>query len=413
MNEDLNLLKEVKKLEVLLSQSKVALTGGSFITTIVVILFWSRSDQTVLISWLIFYYAMSLLRYYFTRSSRLHEISAGKVRTIIITYTFLTFLCGLSWGGVSIYLVKDELLVYSVTVILLSEGMIASGAAIYAIYPVVFGFFAYPTLMPLGIFLILQTDELLRLHGWLALFFLFFMSISSFRFNKHLVTSIDYQFENIRLLDELKEQQQRASELNIELESDLKQLKRTEEQLREEKTKAEDLANKLYTLSSIDGLTGIANRRQFEAFLAKEWNRARRLQTELSLILCDIDYFKLYNDYFGHQEGDKCLQKIAGILEEHARRGGDLAARYGGEEFVMILPDTMLDSAKTIAEQIRTTVEKLSILHPASKISNVVTVSIGAASIVPDQHTSSSALIAEADRNLYKAKANGRNQVYA
>ena len=182
-------------------------------------------------------------------------------------------------------------------------------------------------------------------------------------------------------------------------------------QLSEEKDKAEDLAKKLLILSTLDGLTGIANRRHFDEFMAKEWNRAVRSGTDLSLIMCDIDHFKDYNDCYGHQQGDLCLQRISSVLEDYTRREGDLAARYGGEEFAIVLSDTTLADALQVAEKIRNAVEKTAIPHDASVVTNIVTISMGVASIQPDQNVFASTLIAEADKFLYQSKSQGRNRV--
>ena len=192
---------------------------------------------------------------------------------------------------------------------------------------------------------------------------------------------------------------------------DLSRLKQAEEQLKKEKEKAEELAQMLLTLSSQDGLTGIANRRHFDDFLAKEWNRALRSRKPLSLILCDIDHFKAYNDCYGHQQGDKCLLRIAHTLDQYARRGGDLAARYGGEEFAIVLPETNLSNAAEIAEQIREAVENIAMPHAASQTSNVVTVSFGVATIIPNRNRQSRMLVALADKALYEAKQKGRNRI--
>lgn len=411
MNEELNLLKASRRLEVLLDQSKVAMFSGLACATTAVVIFWNRAEQEILLIWLGFYYLVSLLRFYVTRRHNQRNLTEIKVDRIFQFYSWFTFLGGVLWGAMSIYLIKNEILVYSVTVIVLIEALIASAASSYSISTRIFLSFAYPALLPTAIFLIFQSDDLLSLHGWLAALFLFVNTVTATKFNRHLLTSVDYQFENVRLLGELEQGRKQMSDLNLQLEMDLEQLRETEEQLRSEKNKAEDLANKLFTLSSLDGLTGIANRRHLDEFLAKEWNRAIRQQTEICLMLCDLDYFKAYNDHFGHQKGDKCLQLVAGILEEHARRGGDLAARYGGEEFALILPETSLDNATKIAEQIRLAIEELAVLHPESAIHNVITISIGVASIVPVQHMSSSVLISQADRKLYEAKSEGRNRV--
>lgn len=160
-----------------------------------------------------------------------------------------------------------------------------------------------------------------------------------------------------------------------------------------------------------DPLTGIANRRQFDACLEREWQRAIRTARPLSLLVLDVDHFKLYNDLLGHAAGDQCLQAIASTLQAHALRATDLAARYGGEEFVLLLPDTQYAGAAKLAESIRADVERLRVPNPRSTTSDFVTVSIGAATFVPTQVDDIRSLFLAADRAMYEAKAAGRNRV--
>jgi diguanylate cyclase (GGDEF)-like protein len=164
-------------------------------------------------------------------------------------------------------------------------------------------------------------------------------------------------------------------------------------------------------LSYFDGLTGIANRRYFEDIAGREWRRAAREESPISLMMVDIDFFKNYNDMYGHLAGDECLQKVAKTLKEHLKRPGDMVARYGGEEFVILLPDTDAKNATTLAEGLRRRIEKLGIEHAESFVSDVVTISLGVACVLPNENISLSVLISNADRALYRAKKAGRNRV--
>lgn len=165
---------------------------------------------------------------------------------------------------------------------------------------------------------------------------------------------------------------------------------------------------KLQQLADIDGLSGLANRRRFDDVLRTEWQRAQRTRHTLSLLLCDIDFFKLYNDSHGHLAGDECLKKVAAVLGASLRRPGDLAARYGGEEFALVLPHTEPEGARTIAEACRQRVQALALPNQPGRN---VALSIGVASMVPTAGASPLDLIDRADRALYQAKHAGRNRV--
>ena len=181
--------------------------------------------------------------------------------------------------------------------------------------------------------------------------------------------------------------------------------------LREMKKQLEKSNRKLEKLSMLDGLTGIANRRHFDSSFEEEYQRARQTQSPLSLILIDIDYFKLFNDTYGHQPGDDCLKQVASVLENECKKSTDLAARYGGEEFVILLPDTSAQSALLVANRIREHIKELQIEHESSDTSNCVTVSQGISCLLPNGVISSEELLERADKALYSAKENGRDQV--
>ncbi len=171
-------------------------------------------------------------------------------------------------------------------------------------------------------------------------------------------------------------------------------------------------ADLLESLSLLDALTDIPNRRQFDEVLAAEWKRATRDATPLSLLMIDIDYFKQYNDYYGHGAGDVCLQTVAAELSKGVVRPGDLVARYGGEEFVVILPDTNQESALQIAERLRERIEKKGLPHVYPNAKSVVTISVGIASQdkIPEYFLPKT-LSDAADNALYMAKEGGRNRV--
>lgn len=167
----------------------------------------------------------------------------------------------------------------------------------------------------------------------------------------------------------------------------------------------------LQRLVCIDGLTQVANRRRFDEYLAIEWSRMAREQQPLSLILCDVDYFKLYNDTYGHLEGDTCLQQVAAAISRGLKRPADLVARYGGEEFAIVLPNTNPLGAFQVADKLRQEINQLMIPHTTSTVSDYLTLSLGVASTVPSQKFSIEQLMEAADKALYQAKKQGRNRV--
>lgn len=167
----------------------------------------------------------------------------------------------------------------------------------------------------------------------------------------------------------------------------------------------------LQALSAVDGLTGIPNRRRLDEYYSLEWLRAKRRQTPLSVIMADIDHFKDYNDAYGHAQGDECLKAVAKALESSLKRPTDLLARYGGEEFAVVLPETGVEGAGHLAEDMRAGVEALDIPHAKSPVTGHVTISLGTGTMIPGAMTQPKALIQLADEMLYKAKSGGRNRV--
>lgn len=167
---------------------------------------------------------------------------------------------------------------------------------------------------------------------------------------------------------------------------------------------------RLHRLSMQDGLTGIANRRYFDEAFEQEWKRALRHQRSLSVLLIDIDHFKEYNDTFGHLKGDDCLKQVAEAIQRSSGRAGDIVARYGGEEFVVALPETDREGAANMAARIQQEIASMHIKHPGS-VTPWLTVSIGAATMIPRQESSREELLGAADTALLQAKRDGRNAV--
>jgi diguanylate cyclase (GGDEF)-like protein len=169
----------------------------------------------------------------------------------------------------------------------------------------------------------------------------------------------------------------------------------------------------LQTESRTDPLTGLANRRQLRETLDVEWNRCRREHRPLSCVILDVDHFKLFNDHYGHDSGDECLRRLGRVLGQSLRRAGDVAARYGGEEFMLVLPNTDIEGAMTVAEQLREAVAAERVAHAVSETAPHVTISLGTACLVPEEGVQLQELTKAADLALYEAKRQGRNRSVA
>jgi diguanylate cyclase (GGDEF)-like protein/PAS domain S-box-containing protein len=187
---------------------------------------------------------------------------------------------------------------------------------------------------------------------------------------------------------------------------DISERKKTEERLISLQKELEDLSFK-------DGLTGVANRRMFDSIMELEWENARRNNQPLSLIMIDIDYFKQYNDHYGHLQGDECLKRVASALNSAATRARDAFARFGGEEFVLVLPETDEASAHKIAERCRSLIFKEQIPHEKSQTGQLLTVSMGVGTITPTHRDEVMSFIEAVDQRLYQAKQRGRNCIVA
>jgi len=181
--------------------------------------------------------------------------------------------------------------------------------------------------------------------------------------------------------------------------------------LRESQRKMEEKNFELMQQSTVDGLTGVGNRRALDSVIERTWLASMRSHTEMSVLMIDVDHFKIFNDHYGHIAGDDCLKAIAKALSEELPRATDFVARYGGEEFVVVLSATDLNGATVVAERLRNKISQLKIAHKKSPVSEFVSISVGVSSVIPDRKMSRLNLIESADTALYEAKESGRNQV--
>jgi diguanylate cyclase (GGDEF)-like protein len=202
----------------------------------------------------------------------------------------------------------------------------------------------------------------------------------------------------------IRQLQKKLQQQNYLLSQEIKERQRAEAELQK--------ANQeLHRLATLDGLTQVANRRSFDEYFNLEWRRLQREKAPLSFILCDVDYFKLYNDTYGHLAGDSCLKQVAQTISNTLKRPADLVARYGGEEFAIILPNTFIEGAVHVAELVQQNIKKLQIAHSQSTVADYVTLSMGVSCVMPQQNLAPNQLIDITDDALYAAKAQGRNRL--
>jgi diguanylate cyclase (GGDEF)-like protein len=347
---------------------------GLFTAIVAVLMFWNVSDRTNLLVW---FGVMALLtgirlgvnaRFDFTLSDS--EI----IEKWGLIYVAGTFLSGVVWGSLSLFFDPAWPAPYQIVIFAIYTGLIAGAFNSNSSFFIAFPAFYFPLVLFLMGMILQQKDE--GYYPLLALFVIYIlqMYISSIKFNKRLANALHIRFENEQLADKLVKAN----------------------------AKLVDLADK-------DELTQLHNRRSLVRYLGSEWNRHYLSQSPISLLFIDIDYFKQYNDTYGHERGDQCLARIASILQSNAKRSGDMAARYGGEEFAVVLPQTETLQALKIAENIHADLNGVSMIHQGSKVTDTVTMSIGVTTIVPQEPDRYEELFRSADKALYQAKEGGRN----
>jgi len=402
---------KARRLEILYEQSYANLFFSMLLAVSMIFVFRDYLSSTSINSWLLVFVSVTGLRLY-----RTHMFSSSGNTSSNLDYWFSwhisgVILSGIIWGGFILLLAQSADAAYLSLATICAAGLCAGAAIAYSASLVSFLLFSIPLLSPIGGFLIVSEHPITNTLGYFIFLFTITIIAITYRLNKTMTSSLRLQLEKDELLAALETEKQQVIDANRELEKDLNSRIQNEATLLHEKKVAEETSDKLRTLSTQDGLTGINNRRRFDEALYDEWYRATRLSTPLSLIICDIDKFKEYNDTYGHLEGDKCLTRIAHLIEDSARRAGDMAARFGGEEFVIILPDTESSNAQDIAEQLRSAILDLEIPHETSSVANIITVSFGVFTTLPEKDIPPETMIEFADKALYQAKGQGRNMV--
>ena len=327
--------------------------------------------------WFLAHLTISLLRLALTTRFNRHPPEGGEaIRRWGWLYVAGTTISGVVWAALSLFYDATWPLPYQIMLFVIYTGITAGTFTTNGSY-----FPAFPSfyILPVGAlaYVTLTNDQAgSTALGMLLCIYIVLLYMTALRFNNRLAQSLALRFENERLVEELAESNR-----------------------------------KLRYLADVDELTGIANRRFMDAALEREWNRHRNAQAPLSLLFIDLDYFKQFNDTFGHAAGDRCLIRFAGLLRAQAEQVGELVARFGGEEFVVILPETNRQQAIDHAEAIRVELESLAIPHRSSAVAEIVTTSIGVSTLIPAGDCCVAQFRQTADRALYQAKHGGRNRV--
>ncbi|UTW13923.1 GGDEF domain-containing protein [Marinobacterium rhizophilum] len=405
-----------KLLEAQHEQTPVALCGGAFVSACAGGYYWWLTQQRFYLYWMLVaaLVILSRLALYLCFAAWRRRQNGKAVESASWRHLHVAgfVAAALTWAIVGLYVEYSLPFADAAFIYVCLAGMVAGSVVSTAsVSPRMFLIFSAITLLPLSLVLLISLEPQKIAMGLVCVGFFVFSLRSIYRIADIFEGFVASSVVNEQLLRELRQEQRQVLKLNEQLREDIEMRSRTEQQLRAQKQRAESLAEKLYALSSIDGLTEIPNRRYFDEHFTEEWSRALRVQSVLSLIICDIDYFKDFNDRYGHLMGDDCLKAVASTLDLHARRAGDAVTRFGGEEFAIILPGIGLQEACMLAEQMREAVMALGIAHTESRVSDLVTISMGVACTIPSKDARPDMLIQHADEALYRAKHQGRNQV--
>ena len=402
---------KARRLEILSQQSRTGLLFPPVLAMSMAYVFREQLAVTSMMPWLSIFLFITGIRLYSAHIFVRSENASSNIDLWFSWHIFGVIISGIIWGGFILLLARSSDPVYISLIVICATGLCTGAMAVYSFSFLSFVMFVIPLLTPLGIFFVVGDHSSISSLAYFNFLFLITIIITSWKLNRTTSHSLCLYIENQELLTALETEKRQIIGTNKKLEEDLKSRIQTEAKLLHEKRIAEDISKELKILSTQDSLTGINNRRRFDEALYDEWYRASRLSRPLSLVLCDIDKFKEYNDTYGHVEGDKCLTRVAHLIDDYARRAGDMAARFGGEEFVIILPDAEQEHAKAIAEQIRIAIMDLGLPHGASPVANIITASFGVCTKAPDRDTSPKTLIECADKAMYLAKKQRRNKV--
>lgn len=365
------------QLNIVYGQTWTGVLGGIGVALVFVSVLWEVAPHPVLLTWFAVLSAGYLLRAFLYVAYRRRRDNVA-IKRWDLAHRAATLLTSATWGLSCFLFVSSTDTFHLLIVVLWMVGLSAASANAYSVHlPTLLTFFL-PLVVPVAIHLFAIGG---RVQTAVA------------------VGLVAYCLVSLRAVVPINRTMLSSLRLNIALTNEVQQRRKAEDQLRE--------------VSRRDCLTGLSNRHHFDESLAAEWRRAQRDARHLSLVLLDIDYFKDFNDTYGHIAGDDCLVTLAHALKNCLKRPGNPAARYGGDELSVLLPNTDSRSASIIAETLRQAVESLAINHGATRVAGqqVVTISAGLATYVPSADAEPPDLIGHADRALYHAKAAGRNRL--
>lgn len=359
----------------LVNNSTIPLIGSAIGSLLVTISLMDSPFRHLVLIWIATVYATLAIRFLLVRRCRVQLETKGYDHDKAIRYSLTLSLSGLAWGVGGLFVLKASPIAM-IVIITATQAMVMGGALTLSAFLPAFFAFAIPAIFPLIIALATMGGSTNITLASYSTIFLALIINAAINLNNSLRVTWQLTFDKEDLVQALTESHNLQS-----------------------------------VLAKTDGLTGIANRRRFDEVLEMEVTRLKRSEGRLSLLILDVDHFKSFNDTYGHIAGDECLKMIANVLQKNINRVSDLAARYGGEEFAGILPETDHDGAILLAEQIRSDIESMNILHSNSSTANHVTVSLGVVTLNGSEIKSSANAIELADRQLYLAKSDGRNRV--
>ncbi len=397
-------------LDTVFAQNNNATSGGLFAFSIAALTFWQQVPSIV---WLVWITGYGLVVFY--RSRKIAECASDSDRSAANLEAWrrrvdlIQLATGAMWGVLLTYLVLIGTPEQIVVAVLLMTGLVTGGLLAYSYRQPTYVLFSSGMCLPPTIGLLLRPEPLVLGAALAAAWFLFLWSCSN-KFADFYRRALRLSLTNKELVHDLEQRNQEVSDLNRSLHEKIAELGESNSNLKSEQERIAAFARELEKLSTTDPLTHIANRRHLELSLEKAWRRAMRRGHELGLILMDVDHFKNYNDNYGHQQGDQCLVDVARILSAYAPPES-CVARYGGEEFVVLLPYTTHFEALEIARNFVTRVAVTGIRHEFSPVAPHLTISAGLSVVRPSPQVRPSQLLQNADKALYQAKRDGRNQV--